>query len=400
MADRAEFFRLLRPFYQNNRKLFGSLVTPLVQGIRLRGRFASPEYAAARLPSWVLIDGQGLGHQQGGPSRINRTVPPELVQKFSGADVICLVDRSVPAMAGDAPILLENLILRGYQDRLALIFTHFEDVEAPDLDFAGRKTKVLEGLSNAIQGIASLPKAQRVLLEETAESKAYFLTRLDKAEIKHRPTQSQLKGLCELFKRAGQVTTPKYRPAYNEYQIAKALQREIAAYRRDWGEQELVSFHWKIMEALTNWIGHAYSDGYPRRSLYPGQDLSQRLMTAISNELEAPTQWVPYHPDNAKEESRILNAIRSKVAMQVDEYCRVTLVRDPRTAFWLPAYEDIFGPGTKVRRARTIARILEDRAQLPDEGLGEFTKQIWTIIQEVIAEVCSAEPQDELVAAS
>jgi hypothetical protein len=85
-------------------------------------------------------------------------------------------------------------------------------------------------------------------------------------------------------------------------------------------------------------------------------------MTAISNELEAPTQWVPYHPDNAKEESRILNAIRGKVAMQVDEYCRVTLVRDPRTAFWLRAYEDIFGPGTKVRRARTIARILEDRA--------------------------------------
>ena len=32
-ADKAEFFRRLRPFYQNNRKLFGALVTPLVQGI-------------------------------------------------------------------------------------------------------------------------------------------------------------------------------------------------------------------------------------------------------------------------------------------------------------------------------------------------------------------------------
>src|SRR5262249_23400964 len=39
-ADKAEFFRRLKPFYQNHRKLFGTLVTPLVQGIRVRGRFA------------------------------------------------------------------------------------------------------------------------------------------------------------------------------------------------------------------------------------------------------------------------------------------------------------------------------------------------------------------------
>ena len=46
------------------------------------------------------------------------------------------------------------------------------------------------------------------------------------------------------------------------------------------------------------------------------------------------------------------------------------------------------GPGTKVRRARTVARILEDRAQLPYEGLGEFTKDIWQIVQDVIEQTC------------
>jgi hypothetical protein len=29
-------------------------------------------------------------------------IPPELARKFSGADLICLVDRAVPAMTGDA----------------------------------------------------------------------------------------------------------------------------------------------------------------------------------------------------------------------------------------------------------------------------------------------------------
>jgi hypothetical protein len=62
----------------------------------------------------------------------------------------------------------------------------------------------------------------------------------------------------------------------------------------------------------------------------------------------------------------------------------------------LPAYQDIFGPGTKRRRAKTVARILEDQAQLPDEGLGKFTKDIWQIVEEAIVEVCS--PESDAVA--
>jgi hypothetical protein len=346
------------------------------------------------------MDGQGLGHEQDRSTQTNRTVPPELVHKFSKADVICLVDRAVPAMTGDAPVLLENLIVRGYQDRLALIFTHFEDVTAPDLDFAGRREKVLEGLSNAIQSIASLPKAERVRLEQTAGSKTHLFARLDLQVIKHKLTQSELKKLCDLFRRGGEAALPRYRPRYNEYQIADVLREQIAAYRKVWSEEKLAFFHWKIMEALTNWIGHAYSDGYPKRGLYPGQDLSQRLMSAISSVLESPSEWEPYEPQADEDKSRVLNAIRVKLADKIDEYCRITLVRDPRTAFWLPAYETIDGPGTKVRRARSIARILEDRAQLPDEGLGEFTKVIWQKVEEAVEDVCTSEPEKELQGAS
>jgi hypothetical protein len=398
--EMADFFRQLRRFYQNSRKLFGTLVTPLVQGIRVRGRFAPPSYAASALPRWVLLDSQGMGHEQAGPSDTTRTLPPDLVQKFSGADVICLVDRAVPAMTGDAPTLLENLIIRGHQDRLALVFTRFEDVVAPDLDFPARKAKVLEGVSNAIQQIQALPKAQRVLLEQTAESKTFFLARLNLPDIRSKFTQSEVKRLCDRFRRGSDETLPRFRPHYNEYQIAKVLRGEIEAYRKSWSEETLGRFHWKIMEALTNWIGHAYSDGYPKRNLYPGQNLSERLNAAISRELESPVRWEPYDPENAEEESRILNAIRSKLGDKIDQYCRVTLVRDPRTAHWLPAYETIFGPGTKVRRARRIARILEDRAQLPDEGLGEFTKHIWQLVEETVASVCVPEAQEKLLASA
>lgn len=387
-ADRAEFFRRLRPFYQNNRKLFGALVTPLVQGLRVRGRFAPPAFMGTAMRTWVLLDGQGLGHEQARATKISRTVPPELAKKFSNADLILLVDRAVPAMTGEAPLLLENLIDRGHQDQLAIVFTHFEDVEAPDLNLAGRKAKVLEGLSNAVQSIASLPKAQRVLLERTAESKTYFLARMNRPEVKQAQTQAELNRLGEQIDRsAGQPPPPQFRPLFNEYTIANALHREIAAYRRDWSVDELGSYHWKTIEALTNWIGHGWANGYPKRNLYPGQDLAQRLVKAVSYELESPISWQPF-PPTPEEESRILNAIRREVGDRIDEHCKEVLVHDPRTSEWLPAFQNIWGPGTKVRRARTIARILEDRAQLPKEGLGEFTKDVWQIVQDAIERTC------------
>jgi hypothetical protein len=84
------------------------------------------------------------------------------------------------------------------------------------------------------------------------------------------------------------------------------------------------------MEALTRWIGHAFGDGYPKRNLYPGQNLSQRLVSAVSMALETPTEWQPYKPESADDESRILNAIRTKVGDRIDAYCRVALVGDPR----------------------------------------------------------------------
>jgi hypothetical protein len=389
--DRSDFFRSLRPFYENNRKLFGALVTPLVQGLRVRGRFAPPPFMASALPTWVLLDGQGLGHEQGRATKINRTVPPELAKKFSSADLILLVDRAVPAMTGEAPLLLENLIDRGHQEQLAIVFTHFEDVEAPDLNLAGRKAKVLEGLSNAIQAIASMPKSQRVQLERTAESKTYFLSRMNRPEVKLAQTQGELKRLGEHISRSAGTPEPvQYRPLFNEYKIAKILESEIQGYRKDWSEGELSAYHWKIIEALTNWIGHGLANGYPKRNLYPGQDLAQRLVKAISNALETPEKWLPEAPANPEEESRILNTIRRDVGSRIDKHCNEVLVQDPRTSAWLPAYQNIFGLGTKVWRARTVARILEDRAQLPDEGLGRFTKDVWQIVQDTIEHTCRA----------
>jgi hypothetical protein len=389
-TDRAKFFRRLRPFYHNHRNLFGGLVTPLVQGIRVRGRLYPPEWVDLPSAGWVLLDGQGVGHEQGTATKINQTLPPELTKKFSEADLICLVDKSMPAMIGDAPFILKDLITRGFLERLILVFTHFEAVDAPDLGAAERVTKVLEGVSNAIQSMDGLPKGQKALLERTAESRACFLAELNAREITKKSVRAQLGRLCGFIAECeGEAPIEPARPAYNEYQIADVVRREIEAYRLDWSASELGGYNYKIIEALTNWIGHAYNDGYPKQRLFPGQDLSRRLVSAISIEMENPREWVPREPDAVEEQSRILNAVRNKVGEGVDALCRRAIVHDPRIISWLPAYQHIGGTGTKRRRARAVARILEDHAQLPDEGVGEFTKEVWRIVERAIDAVCA-----------
>jgi len=386
-SDRDPFFTALLPFYDNHRKFFGSLVTPLVQGIRVRGRFYPTGLVTDPAVSWVLQDGQGLGHDQEHATQTG-TVPPEISSKFETADVICLVERAVPPMisGAPAPLLVSELVSRGQIDKLVMVFTHFEAVNAPDLDQPGRKAKVLESVAGVVQSLESLPKTQRVKLETDLESKAYFLAHLDRDCVGEgsKRTRSEFQRLCERFKSCAKISYTRRKPQYNEYRIAEAVSREISTFREDWGAEALSAYHWKIMQALTNWIGNAYGNGYPGRNLYPGQDLARRLIAAISVELEDPKGWVPAEPKNADEKSAILNAIRIQVSRRIDDLCRLHVIQDARTPDWLPAYRDIFGPGTKRRRATRVARILADRASLPEEGLGEFVKEIWKLVSEGI----------------
>lgn len=58
-ADRARFIRLLNRFSSNQAPQFGRLLTPLVEGIRVRGPF-KPAWHNGPPPKLVLMDGEGL----------------------------------------------------------------------------------------------------------------------------------------------------------------------------------------------------------------------------------------------------------------------------------------------------------------------------------------------------
>jgi len=105
----------------------------------LSSRLCPATLAETTSVSWVLLDGQGLGHEREIATKQAETVSPEISRKFEMADVICLVERSVPPMisGSPAPLLVSELVARGHTDKLILVFTHFEGVNAPDLDQGG-----------------------------------------------------------------------------------------------------------------------------------------------------------------------------------------------------------------------------------------------------------------------
>jgi hypothetical protein len=389
-SDRHQFFDSLKLFYQNDYHLFGKLVTPLVQGIRVKGPFAL-SFADTTVPlGCVLLDGQGLGHESTDVTEQSKTLPPEITRKFEDSDAICLVDMAKPAMVGDAPLVISEAAARGYQDRLMIAYTHFEAVNAPNLLPNDRKSAVLKIVSGTIQAIGNLSKLQKVSLEKNLDKKIFFLSSLNKPTIGEnlRLTRVELKRLIMMFQAAVKPLAPIVAvPKYNRYRVAAIVESVIATYRNVWSTNELRKYNYKIMEALTNWIGNALKDGYPKRNLYPAQYLSQRLIEAISLELEQPETWQPTKPTSEVTVENTINAIRVAVGRKIDAICRRHIIQDPRLSEWVPAYREIGGFGTTVRRARRISRILEDGAPLPTEGLGEFVEEIWNVVEASCNEV-------------
>ena len=95
---RAEFLSTISRFSSNYAPLFGRLLTPLVNGLRVAGPF-SPTWNGSEVPKLVLLDGEGLGHTPKSSSAVSTAVS----RRIETADAVLLVDNAHPANAGGTP---------------------------------------------------------------------------------------------------------------------------------------------------------------------------------------------------------------------------------------------------------------------------------------------------------
>ena len=175
--NRDEFLKQVRWFSSNDYRQFGRLLTPLVNGVRVCGAF----YPASELREddqrLVLLDGEGLGHS----AKEATSVSTKVTEKFADVEMILLVDTAQSPMQA-APIeLLRSVGNSGHGHKLAVAFTHFDQVKGDNLrSFKEKRAHVRASIDNAIGHLReSLGVQVSETLEQKLEANDFYLGGLD-----------------------------------------------------------------------------------------------------------------------------------------------------------------------------------------------------------------------------
>ena len=177
-TDRAAFIAALSRFTSNHAPLFGTLLTPLVNGVRVAGPL-HPAWTPLK-PKLVLFDGEGLS-QAAHPMAAFST---SLSKRIAMVDAVILVDNAMQPMLAAPVAALKELVSSGHGAKLIFAFTHLDLVAGDSLPTASSCAQhVLASADNALTSIGEElgPFAERALRARLASSRV-FLADLDRQQ--------------------------------------------------------------------------------------------------------------------------------------------------------------------------------------------------------------------------
>ena len=385
--DREIFIKAIRRFSSNYSPLFGRLLTPIVQGIRVQGPLY-PNNWLKEHPRLVLMDGQGLGHTPDSAS----SLPTTLTRRFDEVDVILLVDSAKQPMLASSLAVLRSVGSSGHHSKLAIAFTHFDEVVGDNLpDTKAKKYHVLNQMGNGLTTLKDILGPSMIhSLERELENRCFFLGHLQKRETDKR-TRKELEKLLDTFKSYNVfIPTGPAIPIYDDAFLLFALQGATKDFHSLWNARLGLSYlsgvdpaHWAKVKALSRRIADFGQDQYDY--LTPVADLISRLTERISLYLNNPVRWES-EPATEDEKQQILDAIRRAVFNELHPLINDCLIAD-RLKDWVVAHE-YRGTGSTKVRAREIAGIYDKGAPLlaevPSPEALDFLTDIRTIVKEAI----------------
>lgn len=388
-TDRDKFIREVRRFSSNYAPAFGTLLTPLVDGIRIRGPLF-PSYTDQR-SRLVLVDGEGIGHV-GDPAA---GVPSRIARRFSDVDAILLVDSAKSPMLEAPTSVLRAVAASGYQQKLAFTFTHFDLIkrQANLPNFQAQRAHVLSSVRQkltSLREIVGIPAIRAI--ERGLDERCFMLGYLDRplAE-KHRGPVSELLNLiafCEsAISRANETDAC---PVYDTAGLVLAIQSATKEFHERWkailftGSNMVRKAHWAEIKALNRRVVLDINGG-EYKDLKPVADLVARLSEAITKFLDNPLRWEPFFPNEA-ETDEALSRVQRAVFTRLHSFVEIKLISVPYKD-WMTAF-DYRGRGSTYDRARVICSIYENAAPIPGPALDtcseEFLREIRALIHEAI----------------
>lgn len=368
-GDRDAFIASISRFASNYAPLFGTLLTPLVNGVRVSGPFY-PAWPNDK-PKLVLLDGEGLGHTPRSMSTISTT----LSKRIDMVDAVILVDNATQPMLAAPVAAMKELVSSGNSAKLIFAFTHFDKVSGDNLpNPSARSQHVLASAENVLSAIGEDlgPFAERALRARLKTSRVFLADLDQKLDVESKDgkrTASQLGKLLEMID--GIVERPKpidSRPIYDRMNLVLAVERAAESFHNGWRprlglsvKQGMEKEHWTRIKALSRRFAMG-SDEYD--TLRPVADLKQQLQQRLYVLLQNPVAWNGPEPTD-DDKQHIFDAIAEDLSRRLLELAS-RRVKSERLSDWRSAYDES-GPRSTFRRAKLIAeRVYDLAAPVPD----------------------------------
>ena len=392
VEERAAFIRAISRFSSNYAPLFGQLLTPLVNGVRVAGPF-TPAWNGSEVPQLVFLDGEGLGHTPKSSSAVSTAVS----RRIEAADAVLLVDSATQPMQAAPLAAMREVVATGNARKLIIAFTHFDEVKGDNLPNASAKVHhVLASAENVLAtfGEDLGPYAERALRQRLESARFFFADihePLSDVTASGRRTISQIRKLLDAIDAVIDRPEPaEARPVYDRMNLVLAIRAAVGAFHEAWRPLLGLEFkpgftkeHWTRVKALSRRLATGWADEYD--TLRPIADLRKELVERIYVFVQQPLRWEGPEPaDDQKQD--YFDAFADNLGRRLLEVC-TRRVWHERMAQWQDAYVK-HGTGSTFVRARIIGDdIYEPAAPVPDVTPSPDRNQF---LRDVITEVESA----------
>ena len=394
-TNRDQFLRQVRWFSSNHHKQFGQLLTPLVDGIRVHGPlYPSAELMRGDKPQLVLLDGEGLGHS----AKEATSVSTQITDRFSEVDLILLVDSAQQPMQAAPLKLLQTVGDAGHSSKVAVAFTHFDQVKGVNLGSGPKKIEhVRASIRNALGSLrdATTPRVSETL-RERLNSHTYFLGALDRplSKIPQRDV-GEIRTLLEAIELSAIQPEPTdLAPIYKiDGEFSLGLNSAVESFRAVWrarlglqSEPDVDQEHWARVKALCRRLAALGENEY--KHLRPVADLINDLQSFLSIWLDRPLRWNKARHTQSEERAAI-DGIRQSTFQRIHDIVERRLW-DERIDSWVTAYQFSGTGSTKVRANHMMVDIYQPAA--PPIGftmtapMREFRDEILEATREAILE--------------
>ena len=370
--DRAEFIKTVNRFSSNYAPNFGKLLTPLVEGIRVRGPF-KPEWLPAADCKLVLMDGEGLGHTPDSSASISTSI----TERLREVDAVVLVDSAEQPMQAGPQALLRTLAASGHEKKLIVCFTHFDAVKGDNLpNVSSKKQHVFRSLESAIGSVREvLGRTAENALTRAVDERVFFVSSIqDPIKESARLTRSELNGLVVAIQKSIIPPAPtSVTPVYDVTNLILCIPQAMAEFREPWrarlrlpSSSNVSPEHWTRIKALSRRFAELGEIEYS--SMRPVADFIARLMENISVFIATPIKW---EPANAPEEMKrqVANEIAIQIFSDLHGLGTQRLFSD-RVKDWTAAYSHR-GPGSTNDRSNDIDAIYREAAPIPGQAGNE-----------------------------